>query len=321
MASEDKPQLAPAPQLATPRPRAEHATMQEHCEKARRADERQRKQEHPQRTNLMGESQQLVTTAEPRVGANATKADASASLDANGAEQAVPDLAVSKQAKHINPFHPEIGGSKYRYAIYEVLLNATAEEGEEGLTAKELFSRIEILSATDPKLIRLKWVPKNHSLISMLSGLMKCHVDPSDDDHDSRYFKIVRTKPCRYKLDPDFNDEECFACGDLALGLGICCETCPATFHPGCHGYCNAEEAPDDWRCFFCRGEELELLDPNYFVGHLMLPSQLKTLSLKVNDGIRIAREPGKPQGTEVEFRKGVVHFILQCLSRSAANE
>ncbi|KIZ04184.1 hypothetical protein MNEG_3775 [Monoraphidium neglectum] len=62
-------------------------------------------------------------------------------------------------------------------------------------------------------------------------------------------------------MQPSYSDANEAVCGGCRLGGElICCEACPAAFHPRCAGFASPEEVPDgDWFCWFCakeRGEE-----------------------------------------------------------------
>lgn len=49
----------------------------------------------------------------------------------------------------------------------------------------------------------------------------------------------------------DGNESICGAC--LQSGMLICCEHCPAAFHPECAGYADISCVPEgDWFCFLC---------------------------------------------------------------------
>ncbi|GMH45348.1 hypothetical protein BSKO_13305 [Bryopsis sp. KO-2023] len=62
----------------------------------------------------------------------------------------------------------------------------------------------------------------------------------------------------KVELPPDFacggdgNDDICGACLGV-VGTLICCESCPAAYHPQCTGYADVNDVPDgDWYCWMC---------------------------------------------------------------------
>ena len=58
----------------------------------------------------------------------------------------------------------------------------------------------------------------------------------------------MESRPFRIE---DGNENICGAC--LRSGILICCENCPAAFHPECAGYSHIDSVPEgDWFCFLC---------------------------------------------------------------------
>ena len=183
------------------------------------------------------------------------------------------------------------------HAVFETLIKTSPQEKKSGLSSRDIVKRVVGLRKQhhNGEMWPADTLTPHNSVDSVVG------VDIRTNGEHSWFRRVA---PGRFSLRDDMNLSECWACECSCESLTnaplICCETCVLAFHAECHGYRNASEAPDDWKCFFCHAPTNT---PS--VGKLMLPEKrsLSPLDLHVGDAVRVNVSDGVPEGNDGNMR------------------